>query len=180
MVCLVFSLQKKKKKKMERSVLLLRGKLSLISTPSTSSSFTTTTRRHRRHGRSDEGGYIYASSLSPKIVVVAEGEQTTTSKYEVTEKAENWFQKSSPVDEKRTVVRASAGKDSHVKSKRKRMFSRGSVRHQTRRRTMRDWLSRRRRGWNLQRVVGKREYKRHGERGRDVGNVGEELRDDGE
>ena len=85
MVCLVFSLQKKKKK-MERSVLLLRGKLSLISTPSTSSSFTTTTRRHRRHGRSDEGGYIYASSLSPKIVVVAEGEQTTTSKYEVTEK----------------------------------------------------------------------------------------------
>ena len=71
---------------MERSVLLLRGKLSLISTPSTSSSFTTTTRRHRRHGRSDEGGYIYASSLSPKIVVVAEGEQTTTSKYEVTEK----------------------------------------------------------------------------------------------
>ena len=60
---------------MERSVLLL-----------TSSSFTTTTRRHRRHGRSDEGGYIYASSLSPKIVVVAEGEQTTTSKYEVTEK----------------------------------------------------------------------------------------------
>lgn len=76
-VCLVFSLQKKKKK-MERSV--------LISTPSTSSSFTTTTRRHRRHGRSDEGGYIYASSLSPKIVVVAEGEQTTTSKYEVTEK----------------------------------------------------------------------------------------------
>ena len=85
-VCLVFSLQKKKKKKMERSVLLLRGKLSLISTPSTSSSFTTTTRRHRRHGRSDEGGYIYASSLSPKIVVVAEGEQTTTSKYEVTEK----------------------------------------------------------------------------------------------
>ena len=71
---------------MERSVLLLRGKLSLISMPSTSSSFTTTTRRHRRHGRSDEGGYIYASSLSPKIVVVAEGEQTTTSKYEVTEK----------------------------------------------------------------------------------------------
>ena len=63
-----------------------RGKVSLISTPSTSSSFTTTTRRHRRHGRSDEGGYIYASSLSPKIVVVAEGEQTTTSKYEVTEK----------------------------------------------------------------------------------------------
>ena len=82
----LFSLFKKKKKKMERSVLLLRGKLSLISTPSTSSSFTTTTRRHRRHGRSDEGGYIYASSLSPKIVVVAEGEQTTTSKYEVTEK----------------------------------------------------------------------------------------------
>lgn len=82
----MFSLFKKKKKKMERSVLLLRGKLSLISTPSTSSSFTTTTRRHRRHGRSDEGGYIYASSLSPKIVVVAEGEQTTTSKYEVTEK----------------------------------------------------------------------------------------------
>ena len=71
----MFSLFKKKKKKMERSVLLL-----------TSSSFTTTTRRHRRHGRSDEGGYIYASSLSPKIVVVAEGEQTTTSKYEVTEK----------------------------------------------------------------------------------------------
>ena len=64
----------------------MRGKVSLISTPSTSSSFTTTTRRHRRHGRSDEGGYIYASSLSPKIVVVAEGEQTTTSKYEVTEK----------------------------------------------------------------------------------------------
>ena len=31
---------------------------------------------------------------------------------------------------------------------------------------MRDWLSRRRRGWNLQRVVGKREYKRLGERGR--------------
>ena len=82
----MFSLFKKKKKKMERSVLFLRGKLSLISTPSTSSSFTTTTRRHRRHGRSDEGGYIYASSLSPKIVVVAEGEQTTTSKYEVTEK----------------------------------------------------------------------------------------------
>ena len=81
-----FLSSKKKKKKMERSVLLLRGKLSLISTPSTSSSFTTTTRRHRRHGRSDEGGYIYASSLSPKIVVVAEGEQTTTSKYEVTEK----------------------------------------------------------------------------------------------
>ena len=67
----------------------MRGKLSLISTPSTSFSFTTTTRRqrrHRRHRRSDEGGYIYASSLSPKIVVVAEGEQTTTSKYEVTEK----------------------------------------------------------------------------------------------
>ena len=159
-----------------------RGKVSLISTPSTSSSFTTTTRRHfRRHFRRRDEGFkcIYASSLSPKIVVVAEGEETTTtsktttSKYEVTE--------SSPVGcEKRKVVRASAGKDSHVKSKRKRMFSRGSVRHQTRRRTMRDWLSRRRRGWNLQRVVGKREYKRHGERGRDVGNVGEELRNDGE
>ena len=66
-----------------------RGKVSLISTPSTSSSFTTTTRRHfRRHcSRRDEGfNCIYASSLSPKIVVVAEGEQTTTSKYEVTEK----------------------------------------------------------------------------------------------
>ena len=77
----------------------MRGKLSLFSSaPSTSSSsssssFTTTRRqrRHRRHRRHDEGGYIYASSLSPKIVVVAEGEQTTTSKtttskYEVTEK----------------------------------------------------------------------------------------------
>lgn len=73
-----------------------RGKLSLISTPSTSSSFTTTTtRRHfRRHFRRRDEGFkcIYASSLSPKIVVVAEGEQTTTtsktttSKYEVTEK----------------------------------------------------------------------------------------------
>jgi hypothetical protein len=72
-----------------------RGKVSLISTPSTSSSFTTTTRRHfRRHFRRHiyEGGCIHASSLSPKIVVVAEGEQTTTtsktttSKYEVTEK----------------------------------------------------------------------------------------------
>ena len=80
------SLQKKSDK--------MRGKLSLFSSaPSTSSSssssFTTTRRhfrRHRRHRRSDEGGYIYASSLSPKIVVVAEGEQTTTSKYEVTEK----------------------------------------------------------------------------------------------
>lgn len=75
----------------------MRGKLSLFSsapsTSSSSSSFTTTRRqrRHRRHRRHDEGGYIYASSLSPKIVVVAEGEQTTTSKtttskYEVTEK----------------------------------------------------------------------------------------------
>ena len=74
-----------------------RGKVSLISTPSTSSSFTTTTttRRHfRRHFRRRDEGFkcIYASSLSPKIVVVAEGEQTTTtsktttSKYEVTEK----------------------------------------------------------------------------------------------
>jgi hypothetical protein len=71
-----------------------RGKVSLISTPSTSSSFTTTTRRHfRRHFRRHiyEGGCIHASSLSPKIVVVAEGEQTTTAKtttakYEVTEK----------------------------------------------------------------------------------------------
>ena len=76
-----------------------RGKVSLISTPSTSSSFTTTTRRHfRRHRRHIYEGFkcIYASSLSPKIVVVAEGEQTTTtskttsktttSKYEVTEK----------------------------------------------------------------------------------------------
>ena len=74
-----------------------RGKVSLISTPSTSSSFTTTTttRRHfRRHFRRRDKGFkcIYASSLSPKIVVVAEGEQTTTtsktttSKYEVTEK----------------------------------------------------------------------------------------------
>ena len=68
-----------------------RGKLSLISTPSTSSSFTTTTttRRHfRRHFRRRDEGFkcIYASSLSPKIVVVAEGEQTTTSKYEVTGK----------------------------------------------------------------------------------------------
>jgi hypothetical protein len=76
----------------------MRGKLSLISTPSTSFSFTTTTtrrqRRHRRHRRSDEGGYIYASSLSPKIVVVAEGEQTTTSKYEVTEKVKIGSKKS--------------------------------------------------------------------------------------
>lgn len=73
-----------------------RGKVSLISTPSTSSSFTTTTttRRHfRRHFRRRDEGFkcIYASSLSPKIVVVAEGEQTTTAKtttakYEVTEK----------------------------------------------------------------------------------------------
>ena len=74
-----------------------RGKVRLISTPSTSSSFTTTTttRRHfRRHFRRRDEGFkcIYASSLSPKIVVVAEGEQTTTtsktttSKYEVTEK----------------------------------------------------------------------------------------------
>lgn len=72
-----------------------RGKVSLISTPSTSSSFTTTTRRHfRRHFRRRDEGFkcIYASSLSPKIVVVAKGEQTTTtsktttSKYEVTEK----------------------------------------------------------------------------------------------
>jgi hypothetical protein len=74
-----------------------RGKVSLISTTSTSSSFTTTTttRRHfRRHFRRRDEGFkcIYASSLSPKIVVVAEGEQTTTtsktttSKYEVTEK----------------------------------------------------------------------------------------------
>ena len=72
-----------------------RGKVSLISTPSTVSSFTTTTRRHfRRHFRRRDEGFkcIYASSLSPKIVVVAEGEQTTTtsktttSKYEVTEK----------------------------------------------------------------------------------------------
>ena len=74
-----------------------RGKVSLISTPSTSSSFTTTTttRRHfRRHFRRRDEGFkcIYASSLSLKIVVVAEGEQTTTtskattSKYEVTEK----------------------------------------------------------------------------------------------
>jgi hypothetical protein len=74
-----------------------RGKVSLISTPSTSSSFTTTTttRRHfRRHFRRRDEGFkcIYASSLSPKIVVVAEGEQTTTTaktttaKYEVTEK----------------------------------------------------------------------------------------------
>ena len=74
-----------------------RGKVSLISKPSTSSSFTTktTTRRHfRRHFRRRDEGFkcIYASSLSPKIVVVAEGEQTTTtsktttSKYEVTEK----------------------------------------------------------------------------------------------
>jgi hypothetical protein len=74
-----------------------RGKVSLISTPSTSSSFTTTTttRRHfRRNFRRRDEGFkcIYASSLSPKIVVVAEGEQTTTtsktttSKYEVTEK----------------------------------------------------------------------------------------------
>lgn len=83
-------LQKKSDNKM-------RGKVSLISTPSTSSSFTTTTttRRHfRRHFRRRDEGFkcIYASSLSPKIVVVAEGEQTTTtsktttSKYEVTEK----------------------------------------------------------------------------------------------
>ena len=72
----------------------MRGKVSLISTPSTSSSFTTTTRRHfRRHRRHIYEGFkcIYASSLSPKIVVVAEGEQTTTAKtttakYEVTEK----------------------------------------------------------------------------------------------
>ena len=74
-----------------------RGKVSLISTPSTSSSFTTTTttsRHFRRHFRRRDEGFkcIYASSLSPKIVVVAEGEQTTTtsktttSKYEVTEK----------------------------------------------------------------------------------------------
>ena len=71
-----------------------RGKVSLISTPSTVSSFTTTTRRHfRRHFRRRDEGFkcIYASSLSPKIVVVAEGEQTTTAKtttakYEVTEK----------------------------------------------------------------------------------------------
>ena len=86
----VVSLQKKSDDKM-------RGKVSLISTPSTSSSFTTTTttRRHfRRHFRRRDEGFkcIYASSLSPKIVVVAEGEQTTTtsktttSKYEVTEK----------------------------------------------------------------------------------------------
>ena len=74
-----------------------RGKVSLISTPSTSSSFTTTTRRHfRRHFRRHiyEGGCIYASSLSPKIVVVAEGEQTTTSKYEVTEKVKIGSKKS--------------------------------------------------------------------------------------
>ena len=69
-----------------------RGKVSLISTPSTSSSFTTTRRQRQRRQRTrSEGVCIYASSLSPKIVVVAEGEQTTTSKtttakYEVTEK----------------------------------------------------------------------------------------------
>ena len=74
-----------------------RGKVSLISTPSTSSSFTTTTRRHfRRHFRRRDEGFkcIYASSLSPKIVVVAEGEQTTTSKYEVTEKVKIGSKKS--------------------------------------------------------------------------------------
>lgn len=89
----VLSVVSLQKKKMERSVLLMRGKLSLLSAPSTSSSSFTTTRRQRRQRRS-EGGCIYASSsessLSPKIVVVAEGEQTfqtkTTSKYEVTDK----------------------------------------------------------------------------------------------
>ena len=88
--------------------------------------------------------------------------------------------KSSPVGcEKRTVVRASAGKDSHVKVngnvcfqgvayviKQKAHYARLALKAKTR--------------LDLQRVVGKREYKRHGERGRDVGNVGEELRDDGE